>query len=1533
MNVTSVPVSVTAPLGTPFVTLNGQPATRGDDLQTFTAQVPLNEGLNSITAIAFPFGQRAGVTIVRDTTPPKILAMTPSDGRTLLGPTVTFQGILSEPATISISSDVDERDGHSVPILAPVQPVFADQPLKIDTFEFPDFALESGLNQIDITLTDAAGNEADVPITLTQVDSTLAITAPANGSSVNSLETTLQLQAFAQVVLDAVYVGGSQLSSLRRQAINPGTFELDHVPIVPGPNDIRVVYEENGSPQQVLVSTVTSTVVVAPAPPPANPPPPPAPPVAAPPPPPPGSAPSPLPPPAPITSTPDAPITALQGLITDAATGSPLPGATVKIDPTGAAEIVVTTSNAGAFYALIPPGPYAIEFDKEGFETAGGTAVAPDGMTVEIDFAMLRWSTDTLSASSQQSSATSDHLAGVVTTASDSQPLAGALVDVVSSGGSLSAITAADGSFDISGIPLGPFSASFSKVGFMPITYQIDNTEAVDVRLTPALQVLPASITIVGTVTSGITGNPEPGVRTTVVGSAPGTTVTTDASGRYVLSNVALGQQTIHFEEAGFQDGFAILDAEPTPDGSPKVFDMTFPSKTGKANPVVISSNAQGTVRDLLSGAPIPGATVTTAGQTVTSDAGGHFQLHGLPQAALAIVATAPNHGSQTILTVVVPNGPDSVDFQLRSTARGFVTGSIVDATTGQPVGGALVKIAGSHRLMAETTGVGSYTIAIVPPGIYSLEITQPSYAKATVAGVTVVDQQGTTLNASLLHRPTSGALQGKVTNLSTGAAVVGALVSADSGQSATSQADGTYRLDAVPAGMVSLTIHATGFSDSARATAVTADADPNAPSVTAFDIALDNDTGSHEEASADISAASGGSISLHGGRLLIDIPPYSLTDDATVDVRLADTPHSQRGQPLALDPSLDAPEIRAIGPELSVRLESKTPGDPAPKFLGPIVLTLRYPGADASTAGIDEQTLFPFWFDGTEFTLLRSVPYFYAVDDVDKKVVVALDFTSTEAGTPVEVASTLKGASLLADLTDPNQAIEAVREFFITLGSKVAAPFSTAGAAQVVSLDDANVADAVPVHVNALPLFVFHGWSIKNILFANALMDANGVMQDPGYGAMVTDLRKATNGVYRPIFVSYNPRAPVAAAMNEVFRQLQGELGNGGSIHGQLPPDNPNGKALFTVVDAFGYSKGALAERELQCGFDIIDGMVAIAGQHHGAFQNLEIALTALKTTDVPIRALFDLLSPGTSELLDYPDGAPSVLDPNPYLSELNTDPCSAPKSRLSLIAGTDSTSFLSLFTPGQLNKVIDGLVTSKTISNDQRTDLEHIANILSLGGLASSPFELNDSVVPLSSATARTHSGDRISAFDGLSEGDSLTEHTDPFNHITMGQRGSAVEVANILDQVLPPLTDWVVQTATTRPQFTPPSLTNRGSYSVDILVDYHIPNKTISALLAVVYGKDPSGNWHVLQGADPKSLLPSESASDRVSIVGTNSQGLAPEARTVKVRASIEESADDPNTNIRDATVLLLDLPIAGSGEVPEDPTTVQFGVPTP
>jgi hypothetical protein len=50
-------------------------------------------------------------------------------------------------------------------------------------------------------------------------------------------------------------------------------------------------------------------------------------------------------------------------------------------------------------------------------------------------------------------------------------------------------------------------------------------------------------------------------------------------------------------------------------------------------------------------------------------------------------------------------------------------------------------------------------------------------------------------------------------------------------------------------------------------------------------------------------------------------------------------------------------------------------------------------------------------------------------------------------------------------------------------------------------------------------------------------------------------------------------------------------------------------------------------------------------------------------------------------------------------------------------------------------------------------------------------------------------------------------------------------------------------------------------------------------------------------------------------------------------VKVRASIEESADDPNTNIRDATVLLLDLPIAGSGEVPEDPTTVQFGVPTP
>lgn len=188
-------------------------------------------------------------------------------------------------------------------------------------------------------------------------------------------------------------------------------------------------------------------------------------------------------------------------------------------------------------------------------------------------------------------------------------------------------------------------------------------------------------------------------------------------------------------------------------------------------------------------------------------------------------------------------------------------------------------------------------------------------------------------------------------------------------------------------------------------------------------------------------------------------------------------------------------------------------------------------------------------------------------------------------------------------------------------------------------------------------------------------------------------------------------------------------------------------------------------------------------------------------------------------------------------------------------------------------------------------------------------------------------------MQAFDGLDEGESLIEPPEFFAHSTMGSQASQVRIADILDKVLPPLTDWVVRSSVGFPEFPdfePPTATEKGSYRANIVVDYHVPGETITGVVAVVYGKDVNDKWHVLQGADPDSLEPTDAS---FTIEGTNSQGLDEDERTIRVNASIPEVLpNDPNTDIREATVVPVALPInSDDGKVPADPSKLEFGMP--
>ncbi|MEV4417834.1 S8 family serine peptidase [Catellatospora sp. NPDC049609] len=76
----------------------------------------------------------------------------------------------------------------------------------------------------------------------------------------------------------------------------------------------------------------------------------------------------------------------LAGTVTDAATGSPLPGATVTI--TGAVSREVTTGAAGTFSTLLPVGDYQVAAAAFGYTGATKPAAIADGATTTVDFAL-----------------------------------------------------------------------------------------------------------------------------------------------------------------------------------------------------------------------------------------------------------------------------------------------------------------------------------------------------------------------------------------------------------------------------------------------------------------------------------------------------------------------------------------------------------------------------------------------------------------------------------------------------------------------------------------------------------------------------------------------------------------------------------------------------------------------------------------------------------------------------------------------------------------------------------------------------------------------------------------------------------------------------------------------------------------------------------------------------------------------------------------------------------------------------------------
>jgi len=335
-NQASVSVVGTVPLGTPFVEVNGVAAGIASDRVTFTASVPLAEGSNPLTAVAFPSGAASSIQVTLDTVPPGIVQLVPASGVVTPETEISFAGIADEPVALSLSGPggVSLRNA-SVPLRFGI-PAFP--------FELGPLALLAGTNALQLTATDRAGNATVLDLEAIQRSLALTLVDPADGSTLPGLRTDLTVSASEPLVLDAVYAGGRRLPALEGLPLATGQTVLPGIPLAPGANPLRLVHHRAGGSAETLAANLVTTATAADG-------------------------------------------TTVSGQVTNVDGGAGIANALVAITVGGITQVVVTASD-GSYEALVESSDIEIDATADGFGTgtfsgsgtAGGALVADLGL-------------------------------------------------------------------------------------------------------------------------------------------------------------------------------------------------------------------------------------------------------------------------------------------------------------------------------------------------------------------------------------------------------------------------------------------------------------------------------------------------------------------------------------------------------------------------------------------------------------------------------------------------------------------------------------------------------------------------------------------------------------------------------------------------------------------------------------------------------------------------------------------------------------------------------------------------------------------------------------------------------------------------------------------------------------------------------------------------------------------------------------------------------------------------------------------------
>lgn len=409
-------------------------------------------------------------------------------------------------------------------------------------------------------------------------------------------------------------------------------------------------------------------------------------------------------------------------------------------------------------------------------------------------------------------------ITGTVINATTQSPINGARVQL---SGAISAVTAGDGQFTLTEVSQGSQILRVSAADFNDATQTVTVVAGQTASAgTIALTLRNITGTINGRILSdGDADTPVAGATVAVLNATPPLSVPSGADGRFTLTGVPQGAQTLQVSASGFNAATKTVTVVAGQSVAAGTIALTpFPTTGTVTGSIFTEGNADD---------PVVGATVlvvnTTPPLSVRTGTNGQFILRGVLEGAQTLRVSAQGFIDATrAVTVVAGQSVSTGPIALRPfPLTGRVTGTVTDATTNKPLDDASVAVNGTTN-STDTQPDGSFTLDGVLQGSQTLRVRKEGFNDATRA-VTVVAGQSVSAGTIALTS-TTGSITGAVVNATTQEPLSERVIRvAGSEIFARTRNDGSFTLEGIPPGAQTVLFNIPGFQEVTRTVTVVA--------------------------------------------------------------------------------------------------------------------------------------------------------------------------------------------------------------------------------------------------------------------------------------------------------------------------------------------------------------------------------------------------------------------------------------------------------------------------------------------------------------------------------------------------------------------------------------------------------------------------------------------------------------------------------------------------------------------------------------